>query len=430
MLCSTKLSSDMPKIIEKYSHYFSSISYLTLSQIVSAVFGLTSTVILIRYLTPTEYGLFVLALSLEGRFGVIALPGMNFILQKALIKGRNDYYKVVQNKVLKYSISIGFLIVLVALLNMYVVDNYIAMLEFLGDFKWELLIVAVFIIIPKSANKYEILVMCNENYRVLLFYKLLQSSIYFLLVALTAYFFENLYYVLFGVILHSLILLIYTNIKINNTIQLDLVNTNNKERDENIKDGLKYTAINLNAFIFRFERVVLGTVSPELLGLYHIAEKIPTLTKDVLKNFLTPVLIKQGKRNGCSNYSWIRGNLLKLLVVGLISFLLSCLIIYLLFPVFFTENYLDGKYYSYLISIPMVLLFVNAALTSYDTVQNSGLTYRKYYFFHPIIFGIIAYLTIPSIGIMGLIYAMFGTMLLHLFCSIEIYYRAKKITDF
>jgi O-antigen/teichoic acid export membrane protein len=415
-------------IYYKYRSYSHSVKYLILSQIIVIIFSFISTFVLIRSLTLEEYGLFVLVISLEGRFGVIALPGMNFVLQKALLKG-NNCYQIIQKKILQVSFFIGLIIVAIASVNLIIVDEYIGPFVFLNEFKWEFLIVAIFFIIPKNLNKYEIYLISIEEYRSLFFYRLLQVLLYFLFVACVAYIFNSLYYVLFGVFIYYLILLIYTNKRLNNITYEKLVTEDCIDASNVLKDGYKYSLLNLNAFFFRFERIVLGTISPELLGLYHVAEKIPDLVKNALKNFITPLLVKKGKGCKSGNFQWIKDNKLLLLLFGIGGLLLSYLLTHLLYMQIFTEEYADGMHYSYLLSIPIIFIFINTILNSYDIVQNDGSIYRKYYFFHSIIFGVIAYIAIPLFGIMGMLYAVFGVTLLHIFCSINIYHDSNKSHD-
>jgi O-antigen/teichoic acid export membrane protein len=423
-----KITQEAHVIFYKYRSYFNSINYLVLSQIVTTIFSFVATFVLIRSLTLEEYGLFILTLSLEGRFGVISLPGMNIALQKALLKGY-DCYQTIQKKILKFSFFFGSIIVIIALVSLIFIDEYIYLFAFLNEFKWGLLIVAIFYIIPKNLNKYEIYVISNEEYRLLFFYRLLQVLLYFIFVTCMAYFFNSLYYVLFGVFMYYLVLLIYTNKRLNNITHRKLVTKDCKDASNVFKEGYKYSILNLNSFFFRFERIMLGTISPELLGLYHVAEKIPELVKDTLKNFITPLLVKKGRSHKREHSQWIKDNILKMFLFGVVGLLLSYLLIHLLYVQLFTKEYAYGMYYSYFLSIPIIFIFINTMLTSYDTVQSNGSIYRKYYFFHSIIFGVIAYITIPLFGIMGMLYAVFGTTLLHIFCSINIYHDSKKSHD-
>ena len=140
-----------------------------------------------------------------------------------------------------------------------------------------------------------------------------------------------------------------------------------------------------------------------------------------------PKLISNGEKTDKKNFLWINKNFFYLIMFGVPMVLIISVTIYFLYPLLFPNEYKDGENYSYLITLMLLPFFFNTVLQDFDVIQNRGEVYRKYNFCYPIIFGLVCYYTIPLYGLVGVIYAMFIKTILQVFCSIEIYFKAKKL---
>ena len=126
---------------------------------------------MIKFLTPLEYGLFVLTIALEHRFNLIGLPGMSFILQKSILKGNSIDYKIIQKTTIFFVLTFSILIIGVCSYNLIFKPTYPSMISFLKDFRWDLMIVATLIILLKSPNRYENYLISSKKFKKFFYYK-------------------------------------------------------------------------------------------------------------------------------------------------------------------------------------------------------------------------------------------------------------------
>jgi O-antigen/teichoic acid export membrane protein len=379
----------------------------------SMIFAFATVVVLSRYFTVEDFGIYQLVLTLIAVISILKLTGIDMVLQRMIIKKNSLFYKYIQKKYYTYLIIIWLLILFVALLLPFENKYY-----FLATF-----LIFPFILIERSAPILLGLLKFKENRELVLF----QSFVLFI-IAICGVFFKlsieeyiSLHLVIFALI--QLFKFIISSKKLNKSnlsSEVDFEVTN--ENKDIIKTSFVNGYLTISVYI---DRLILGFLDPKLLAYLAISQILPRMIKDNIKVFLTPTYFKWvniSDKNSIEktiHYKW------HFILVGLLFYLIIAISSEKFIMIFYGESYSEAILMMQVLSIPVIFKFLESSISSSIVLIGEFDFYNKINIVFPTLKIILSICLIYFFSIWGAIVAIVSIELIK---SIYLYYWVKRFS--
>ncbi len=336
-----------------------------LAQIGTIGIGMISGIIMARCFSLADMGRYQLIMSYVAVGRIAALPGMNIILNKGALKG---YDRICAPAIFR-SVLVSSLTGLVLLSGGGLAFWHSPQAK-LG---LTLLVVGAFQLLS-GFEKFDSILQGKKEF-ILSRQIVLGSAVFSLMtVGSAAYFTRRLSYVIaasFGVRVFTLAV----------GWGLTLPKLQKSERDplfeqDLLRQGWRQTALSVfNLLLRQVDRLILGTIDPALLAVYHIGSVFPNQIKNNAKSLLVVPVNYWGSMSKHSNLRRIRQHGLTILGSGLGLTLAIWLLAPWVLPLLYGPNYQAAVPIARWLSLPIGLNFLALMVFSLDLYQNQGRFY-------------------------------------------------------
>lgn len=375
-----------------------------LYHVASIILGFFSTVILSKYFTVYDFGVYQLLVSFIGFVAIFRISGLDMILQRRIIK--NDLISLsLCRKIFYWPILAVWFLFLLLFYNIEVENSSIILLA-LSVFPLILYDRSTPIFLGSlhfKANRLFVLV----NAAVLL-----SVAIFTVLNNLTIKEFINYFVLSFSAVLMIKILVSkYILRKYNNPG----VALNSNE----IKDVISTSAVNgYLSFSLIIERLILGFLDPVLLAYFSIAQLLPKMVKENVKVLLTPTFYKWADISDENILNKLQKHKFNFIILGLLIYITIYLLAEYFISIFFGNKYIDAHFMVQLLSIPVILKVLDASVMSGIALLGKYSEYNKVNIIFPTIKIL---LSIPLIYMFSIWGAIFSIVITDVIKSIYMY---------
>ena len=388
----------------KNSNYLNEAKELNLGFLFSLFFTIFTSAIIVRYISVYDYGRYVLLAAVARYFTVLTLPGMNIVIRKSILKDNNKIYFLILKKI--FSIVIigsSILITIIYLFNFLNINN----ITFLNKVDWWIISMGIIILIPESLIRYEIYFNSKRMYSKAKYLKTSFSAMNFIFLSFSVILFQSLSILIYTKLIVSVVISFISNYYVFlDQKQFDNINSKEISKDF-IQEGYKYNKLEIVGLISRLDRLIIGTIDPSLLALYHVASRFPELIKDNIKLFIYPIMNSWGKLKKDLHLTNLKKYFLHSIFIGLVTAIISFILSYVFIPIVFGENYIKSIHFALLLAIPFIALFSIMIVLDFDTVQLKGKFYRVVNIINILLYAILVLVLVPYYNIYGIIIATY-----------------------
>jgi len=363
-----------------------------LIQLALLITGLIFGIILARSLSMNDMGYYQLILSYMAIGQILAIPGMNEIISKGVLRDYDPIYFAVLKRSLCTTIISALVIFLIC---------GILYFQQKGSICLALLIVGTFLPVM-GMEKHGSFLKGKRKFllsrRIIFFTSILNLII----VGGTAYFTKS--------IISMFIALFITRVAVL-TICLKIVtrliikkNIDNKLEGDLLKQGWQLSILNVfNLIVGQIDRIIIGVIDPSLLAIYHIGCLLPRKIKDNVKTILVVPMTHWAKLSKKEHFYKIKKHGYKFFLLGTILTISIWILSPYIIPFFYGNNYYESVQISRLISLTLPCLFIGTIILDMDIYHGDTSYYQKVVIITQISSLVLLCITIPQFGIYGVI---------------------------
>lgn len=346
-------------------NFFDSV-YTMLDFIASIFDGFLLNIILVRFLTVADYGDYKTVFSVINILIIFSITGLNNSVAKAAAKK----YKAFFLRATRLSVLASFIAsaVLIILAFTFYKDTNI---------KLGLLYSAAVVPVYFGLNTWISYLTGNKKFKQVFINNLFIIITKIGLTFVFAYFTKNYVFCLLAFIVTvSFYNLVYYIIIVKN---IDKSNIDKNQDKELTKHGLRITAATIISVLAKnIERIVLNAVSTStVVGIYSIANNIPTFLKNGFKSLLNVPAVKLAARDESENRRIIKKYLFVFLAAGIATFVIFWFASPYLLKFFFKVTDPIIVKYSKLVLIPVIFAPFDFMIKYMASFQGSGKSYFK-----------------------------------------------------
>ncbi len=360
------------------------------AHIMQVMIGLAASIILARIFTRQELGAYLMAGSFFAMGGFAALPGMSTALMRGVLKGNESAARPILARSLACTVLAG---------GAFVIAGYA--LKFFGvSLITANAFMAAGLALPISTfDKYDIVLQGRRQFYASRIILLLGSISSFIMIALTAYFTRSVGAAFFMFALSSAIrnaigwwVVLRGGLKAG-----DEVNTG-----ELLKQGWQQTGYEaVNPVIGQMDRVILGSIDPALLAVYHVGAQVPRQVKDNAKAILSVPLAHWSALNKLDNIERLSRHGWKIMMSGALLSLSICAVAPFAIPLLYGDAYSASIIVAIVLSLPIGMRLLGNMYWSVDQYQNKGRAYGMNVIISKSIYMICLLILVPYFDITG-----------------------------
>ena len=328
--------------------------------------GFLLNIILVRLLTVADYGDYKTVFSVINILIIFSITGLNNSVAKAAAKKYRAFFLRATRISVLASISASAVLVILAF-TFYRDTNI----------KLGLLYSAAVVPVFFGLNTWISYLTGSKRFKQVFIFNLFVIITKIGLTFVFAYFTHNYIYCILAFIgTVSLYNLIYYLIIIKN---IDKSEIRPEEEKELTKHGLRITGATVISVLAKnVEKIVLNAVSSSTqVGIYSIANIIPTFLKNGFKSLLNVPAVKLASRNEKDHRSILKRYMVIFFVVGVLTFVLFWFITPFLLKIFFDVTDPVIIMYSKLVLIPIIFVPFDFIIKYMAAFQGSGKSYFK-----------------------------------------------------
>lgn len=370
--------------------------WVACGQAVAILLGLISLAILARVFDAKDFGHYQLVFAYLAVGRMTALPGMTQAVSKGVIKGHDYFFLLAVRKSFYWSLLGATLFSCVGLFRL--VNGGESVLN------WMLVISGVFL--PGYAlEKWDVVLISKRKFKESRQISVFNSAISLLVISLVAYLTRDIIAV-FTVtcvmqVVSNLIGILAARRVIEEIVPDPVV------EGELFRFGWKMTGFTAFGLVVgKIDRLVLGTLDPVMLAVYHIGARVPELIKSNVKAFLSIPVMHWGALDRRDNIlrlarSWwiflVMGALVSAGIWGLAPWFVTAL---------FGEQYGQAVIVTRLLSLTIGLALVKYMVGNLDLLQNDGKAYRRLTLLSQVLYVPLLLFLVHHHKILGVVYAI------------------------
>ena len=413
----------MIRHIKNIKHYIQNFSWMMLANLIKILFGTLTTIYVIRYLGPKDFGLLSFALSIIGILYPLATLGLDSILFRNIIKNKDNESTLI---ITAFRMRLAFSILLFLILCIYLLFSN-------NEYTSNLLIVILFIgLIFNSVEVYKQYFNAIIQYKYISFSNIVAVIISSLLKILFIYLKLGVIWFAISVVIEKFIIFVTTKYFYHKKSNFKGGKYNNDVAKKILADSwtLMFTSFAGMMYIYSDQIIIKYFLDTEHVGLYAAPTKlliflffIPSL----ISNIIYPQIMNLHENLKTEKF------LIEIERIYFINFLLA--IIIMIFLLLFGEwlilflfgsEYLRSVDILYISSFGLIFIFFagnNNKLLMIDNLQGLMLSRNIIGLAINLIFNLIL---IPIIGIKG---AAYSTLLTQAFimCSYYLNFKTRYI---
>jgi len=327
---------------------------------------------------------------------VFSLQGFAVSNTKASAKNYDFFYKNSTYKSFKFSLIGSFVLLCLGLFVIYFERNFI-----LGI----LLVLALFYVPTYSFRFYDNFLYGKRQYSLSRKIFILEKMLRIIVIGLTSILSSNIVLVFISDLIIQILMSAigtYITMKKVKSKLFDL----GKEKEYN-RLGWRMTVLGVIAQISsKIENIVLGTLNPEALAIYHIGDLIPSRIRQNAKVIISVPytnwisLPKEEHVKKVKKYSFF------FLLLGLVIYIFLYLVTPSIIPIFFTKEYSDSIWITQLISVSLIFVFLHTMIIGIITYQGYEAFYQRIQIISSILKICLLYIFLSLYGYKGVVFAV------------------------
>ena len=334
------------------------------ANITQSLLGVLTLAVLARIFTLSDMGVYLLILSLylSGRFS--SLPGMNSAIHRGVVKGNEEVIIPAMIRSLLCSLGAG----VAAVIAGYILRSY-------GDLETtgEAIFLAGLMLPLGSLEKFDHVLKARKKFTQSAGLLASGAMLKAILVTIVAFYSNSV----------ELTILAYAlSIVIKCIVGWILVFVASGHRGTELstsallRQGWEQTGFQfLNPIMSQLDKVILGTMDPVMLAVYHIGAQIPNVVKGNIKALISVQLVHLSGGSKKGNIEALRQNGRKIILLGFIITIFLASASPIIVPLLFGEEYKDAIYIAIAISTTIGIKTLAIFYWSIDLYQDNG---RKY----------------------------------------------------
>jgi O-antigen/teichoic acid export membrane protein len=362
-------------------------------QIALAVIGILLGAVLARSLPMEDMGRYALILSYLAIGQITALPGMNAIISKGVLKDYDPiYYAVLKRSIISSSIFS---------LLLFVIGGVCFYAQIASELGFSLIIVALFLPVI-GLEKYESFFQGKREFTLSRRIAFFSSLGNLLVVGGTAFLTKNLLDVIIALLINRVLTIAFCLWIVHKRISVQPLN---QEFEENLlKQGWQMSILSIfNVMVGQIDRVILGALDFRLLAIYHIGSVLPKRIKDNVKVILVVPITYWAKLSKKEHLRKIKQHGFKFVLFG------CCLtaIIWVLAPWFipfiYGKDYHQSVAIARWLSLTLPVMFLGTMILTVDIYQGDTKFYQKMQIGTQSFYILALAVLVPIFGIYGVV---------------------------
>jgi O-antigen/teichoic acid export membrane protein len=363
------------------------------AQIVSIFLSMLMGVVLARSLSLKGMGYYQLILSYLAIANLAALPGMNSMISKGILKDYDPIYYAVLKKSVLSTIIFSVLMLAAGGVLLYLFPSKPA--------GWIVMVVGVFLPVL-GIEKYESFLQGKRNFVLSRKIFVVSGFVNLFVVGIAALLFRNI---------AAVIAALFISRTAVNLVCLRLVasRVSKKDKDPEIeraltKQGWRMNSLSVfNLVVGQIDRIILGAINPAVLAIYYVGSVLPRKIKDNVKVLLIVPITHWAKLSKEQYFTRIRLHWVKFVLFGTAL----AVVIWIIAPWFtvllYGEKYLESVIIARLLSLLLPVIFIGTVVLNADIYQGDSVFYKRTTIYTQLFYLAALALLVPRYGIYGVV---------------------------
>ncbi|MFC1548337.1 FkbM family methyltransferase [Candidatus Omnitrophota bacterium] len=374
-------------------HMFKDSTAIIGAQIASIFISMLLGVVLARTLSLRGMGYYQLILSYLAIANMAALPGMNSMISKGILKDYDPIYYAVLKKSVISTVIFSVLTLALGGIILYLFPS--------KPVGWIIIVVGVFLPVI-GVEKYESFLQGKRNFVLSRKIFVISAFVNLFMVGTVALAFRNI-----GAVIAAL----FVSRTAVNLVCLRLVASRVAKHpgdpafeESLIKQGWRMSFLSVfNIIVGQIDRIILGAINPSILAIYYVGGVLPKKLKDNVKVLLAVPITSWAKLSKEEYFHKIKAHWSKFVLFGTGL----AIIIWMVAPSFmillYGEKYRESIMIARLLSLILPVIFIGTIVFNADIYQGDSVFYRKTTVYTQIFYlGALA-LLVPRYGIYGVV---------------------------
>jgi O-antigen/teichoic acid export membrane protein len=340
---------------------------MIVSQIIGVFIGFFTTILISRSLGVENYGYYLLILSYVNIGQITALPGFSTIIHKGGIKNYDCILIISLKRIIPIVVISAILLAIVGFLIYSDSET-----KQLG-----LVLMLTALALPLlGLEKYDALLTGKRQYKISRFLFILNALLTLIVVGGTAYYTKNEVFTYMSFLgLKIFMLIIGYLFVINKWKDAEI---NKKFEKDSINQAWKYTwVVGFSNAVNALDKVILGTMNPVMLAVYHIGSLLPKQISNIFKVVVGVVNAYWGNLKKENNMFKINKYLWKMFFILLFLTSIMWTLIPFVINLFFGKEYEEASKIAQWLILVIPLNMISALVYGYNIYQDDGIFFRN-----------------------------------------------------
>ncbi|MFK4766377.1 oligosaccharide flippase family protein [Desulfobaculum sp. SPO524] len=360
------LTDVLGKIKKKLHSHIVRESLLTgVVQVARAFVALLLTAFLSRHLSQEVFGQYQLILSYLGVATIFNLPGMSTALQRAILNDADAFI----NK----SLSISLATSVAGALGLFVVGQVIN--SYNAELGFALTVTAILLPIG-GLDKFDTILLGRQRFIASRVIALGNGLLQMALIGCTAWLTKDLQCILVAFFVSRIL-----SVLIGWLFARKLRHSRSADpafMKELITQGWKLSLLGVLGQCLNYvDQIIIGSLDPSALALFHIGGLLPRRIREQLKGILVVPICCWATESAASNIRKIKDNAINLFLIGIALVVGLYFVLPYCIPMLFSEKYTEAIWIGQWLSLILVLNPFTVVVWSYDQYQSNGMHYAK-----------------------------------------------------
>jgi|GEM_PF-6518959 len=373
-------------------------SWVFAGNFANILLGMMTTVVLTRNLRVGDVGHYQLLIAYLGMAQIATLPGMNVMVNKAVMKGHDGMVRPLIIRSLAASCIVSILVM---------AAGAIALFYGRKTFGVNLLLTGFFLPVL-GFEKYDAVFMGRRNFKASRVMSIGSGLGSLMLIGFAAWLTKDIRWVIGAMLLSRGLTIAIGGLLASS--MLKTVPLSGHIKSDFLDQGWKQSGFTIFVIATsQADKIILGSIDTHLLAIYAIGAVFPSRIKENLKLIFGVVAMHWAALPKRENFLKIRAHWLKIIAVGgLLTF--GVLVgTPLLIPSLYGETYRESVRIAQLLSLTFPIMTLTFFINNADVFQNKGEFFNRQSLFRQIGYLVLLAILVPKFSTYGLIFALLTT---------------------
>jgi O-antigen/teichoic acid export membrane protein len=366
--------------------------------VVNILLGMLTTVVLTRTLPMGDVGRYQLLIAYLAMAQIATLPGMNVMVNKAVMKGHDGVVKPLLLRSLTTASTVSILVIAAGAIAMHLNREVLGVNLVLTGFFLPVL----------GFDKSDSIFMGRRNFKASRIMSTGSALGSLMLIGATSYVTKDVRWVIAAMLLsRSLSIAVCFLVAYR---MLRISPPDEQVKSEFLDQGWKQSGYTILVVLSgQADKILLGSIDLHLLAIYAIASIFPSRIKDNLKLLFGVIAMHWAALPKRENFLKVRAHWWKIVSAGALMTFLVLIGAPLLIPLLYGDSYRDAVLMAQIMSLTFPIIILSFFIGNADVFQNKGVFANRQSFFRQVGYlGLLAFLA-PKYATYGIIYAQLIT---------------------